>query len=97
MVAVRAIGYVLLLAGLMLLGRDLLAWHDTGHFNPVALGPLWLEYSRASYQAAQGKLAPWILYVLRDILMLWAAPSLVVLGAVLALVVRIKRRGHRRR
>ncbi|HUK58270.1 MAG TPA: hypothetical protein VLV50_03490 [Stellaceae bacterium] len=96
MIVVRVIGYLLLIAGLMVFGRDLLGWHDTGHFNPVALGPLWLEVSRSSYQAAQGALAPWLLYALRGILVLWAAPSLIVLGAVLALAARGRRRGRRR-
>jgi hypothetical protein len=97
MVVVRVLGYLLLLAGLIVLGRDILAWHDTGHIDPVALGPLWLELSRRSYQAAQNGLAPWLLYILHDILVLWAAPSLIVLGAALAVIGRRRRRHRHRR
>jgi len=94
MVVVRVLGYLLLLAGFVVMGRDGLAWHDTGKFDPVALGPLWLEVSRQSYIAAENDLAPWILYPLHRILPLWAAPSFLVLGLALVL---IGRRRHRRR
>jgi len=97
MVVLRVLGYLLLLAGLIVLGRDGLAWHDTGHIDPVALGPLWLELSRRSYVAVENALAPWLLYILRHILVLWAAPSFLVVGLALALVGRRRRRRHRRR
>ncbi len=96
MVVIRAIAYLLLLAGLIVLGRDILAWRDSGHFNPIALGPLWLEFSRGSYQAAQGRLAPWLLSILHDILMLWAGPCFIVLGVVLAFAARGRRPRRRR-
>jgi hypothetical protein len=97
MVALRVLGYALLLAGLIVLGRDVLAWHDTGTFSPVSFGPLWLELSRRSYIAVEGALAPWLLVILRRILMLWAAATLLVLGLVLALIGRRGRERRRRR
>jgi len=97
MVVVRAVGYLLLIAGLIVLGRDGLAWHDTGHIDPVALGPLWLELSRRSYEITETALAPWLLDILHRILFLWAAPSFLVVGLALALVGRSRRRRHRRR
>jgi hypothetical protein len=97
MVVVRVVGYLLLLAGFIVMGRDGLAWHDTGKLDPVALGPLWLELSRRSYVAAENDLAPWLLYLLHRILPLWAAPSFLVLGLALAVLgVRRRRRPRRR-
>jgi hypothetical protein len=97
MLVLRVLGYALLLAGLIVLGRDILAWHDTGTFSPVAFGPLWLELSRQSYVAATSVLAPWMLIILRRLLMLWAAATLLALGLVLALIGRRERSRRRRR
>ncbi len=97
MAVVRALGYLLLLAGLVVLGRDVVAWRDTGHIDPVALGPLWLELSRHSYQAVSNALSSELLYIFQRIIALWAAPSFLVLGAALVLIARRPRRRHRRR
>jgi hypothetical protein len=96
MILVRIIGWMLLLAGIIVLGRDLIAWRDAAVFAPQSLEQLWLELHHASLARLQGALAPWLVGVLHAVLALWAAPSLIVPGIVLVWLGR--RRGeHRRR
>ncbi len=84
MIVVRIIGWLLLLAGVIVLGRDVLAWRDTGVLAPVSLEQLWLELGRASLARFEGALAPWALTITRPALAPWAAPCLVAIGFVLA-------------
>jgi hypothetical protein len=97
MVVARVLGYLIAISGLIVLGRDGLAWHDTGRIDPVALGPLWIELWRRSYEVVEGSLASWLVIYFHRVLMLWAGPSLVVLGLVLISIARRRRRRHRRR
>ena len=94
MILVRIIGWVLLLAGLIVLGRDLIAWRDAAVFAPVSLEQLWLELNRASLARLEGGLAPWLLPIVHPVFALWAAPSLLVPGLLLAW---LGRRGGERR
>jgi hypothetical protein len=95
MIIVRIIGWILLLAGAIVLGRDLIAWRDAGVWAPISLEELWLELHRASLARVEGGLAPWLLGIVRRGLALWAAPSLLVPGIVFAWLGR--KRGERRR
>lgn len=95
MIIVRIVGWVLLLAGFVVLGRDLIAWRDAAVFAPVSVEQLWLEFDRASIERLEGGVAPWLLAILHPVLVLWAGPSLVVSGLVLAWLGR--KRGERRR
>jgi hypothetical protein len=96
MIVVRIIGWLLLLAGLIVLGRDVLAWRDTGIMAPVSLEQLWLELGRASLARFEGGLAPWALTFTRPALSPWAAPFFVVIGFVLAWLGRKRQRTPRR-
>jgi hypothetical protein len=95
MIVVRIIGWVLLLAGIVVLGRDLMAWRDSGVFAPVSLGQLWLELHRDSLVGMEDALAPWLLQIVRALLVPPAAVGFLVAGLVLAWAGR--KRGSRRR
>jgi len=97
MIVMRIIGWLLLLAGVIVLGRDVLAWRDTGVLAPVSLEQLWLELGRASLARFEGALAPWALTITRPALTPWAAPCLVALGFVVAWLGRRRQQQRPRR
>ena len=97
MIAVRGIGWVLAVLGLVVLGRDILAWHDTGTFAPISLGQLWLELNRASIKGIENALAPWMMHILRLVLSFWAAATFLLLGLVIVFAARNGQAGRRRR
>ncbi|HXQ50649.1 MAG TPA: hypothetical protein VN802_06110 [Stellaceae bacterium] len=84
MIVVRYVGWVLLLAAVVVLGRDLIAWHDSGVLAPVSLGELWLELHRASLVRIEDALAPWLLQMVRGTLSIPAAAGFLLVGIVLA-------------
>ena len=43
MIVGRVLGWLLFLAGLVLLGRDLLGWLDTHRLEPLSFRRLWLD------------------------------------------------------
>ena len=93
MIVGRLIGWVIVLAGLAVLGRDLLAWRDMGQFAPIVLGQLWYDLHPTSLQlfqpAVQRYLHPALWDdVIQPVLLLWAAPVLIALGLLLALLFR---------
>jgi hypothetical protein len=83
MALLRAIGWLLLLAGLMILGRDLIAYHDAPMFAPLSLRELWRTLAPASVPATPA------------ILDLWSAPAFLVAGLVLLAFRRVRRRPRR--
>lgn len=80
----RWLGLLLLIAALLVLGRDLLDWRVEHVFAPIALGTLWLELNRASLAAVRREL-PTPLWdpVLITLLRLWAAPAFALPGLLL--------------
>jgi hypothetical protein len=100
MVIGRLLGWLLLLAALAVLGRDLIAWHATGHFVPIATGQLWYDLDRGSLNLAQAAIqrhvATWLWNpVVTTILSFWAVLVLAVPG--LLLLWACRRRGYSRR
>ena len=100
MVIGRLLGWLLLLAALAVLGRDLIAWHETHSFAPIALGQLWYDIDRGSLNtlqaAVQRHVAPWLWDpVIATVLRWWAVLVLAVLGVFFRWAFR--RRGHGRR
>ena len=73
MIIGRVIGWLLLVAALIVLGRDIMGWFDTGSFTPIAAGQLWSQLSPSSVESAQQRL--W-----NPILDLLAWPAVLVLG-----------------
>jgi hypothetical protein len=88
----RIFGWFLLLAACAVLVRDALAWHDTHNFAPDTIGGLWFELSGNSLRIIQGlveHIAPWLwTLAVGPVMYLWAAPSLIVLGAILLFLCR---------
>ncbi len=88
MVVLRLLGWILVVMALVLVGRDLLAWYDTGTLSPIALDQFWSNLDRSSldeFEAAiQRTVAPWVWSgIVQDMLALWAAPIFVVVGLAL--------------
>jgi hypothetical protein len=99
MIVLRGLGWLLLLAGLMLLGRDLLGWLDTHRLEPLSFRNLWFDLGGSGLAAPPPQIPPLVWdAVLRPALSLWAGPILTVLGlAILAFGPRPRPRARRRR
>ena len=98
----RLIGLLVLLSGLAVLVRDLIAWADTGHFAPIVLGQLWFNLAPASLNLVQAVIQRYVFPALWEpgittLLLLWAAPALILPGGVLLILCRRRERGRRRR
>src|SRR6202040_195981 len=94
----RLIGWIVFLAGLAVLVRDMFVWIDTKHWAPIALGQLWFDLDRSSLNLVQAVVQRYIHPFLWDpiivtILLCWAFAVLMVLGLlILALSGRRARR-----
>jgi hypothetical protein len=111
MIIGRFLGWILLLAGLFVLGRDLIvlgvgydlfAWFDARLGAPVVLGELWYAVHPASLQLLQPAIqrhihpALWD-WVVQPVLLCWAWAVFTALGIVLlALFRRRSDRAYRR-
>ncbi|HEY1299448.1 MAG TPA: hypothetical protein VGF07_03070 [Stellaceae bacterium] len=96
----RIIGWILFLAGLSVLVRDLLVWFDAGHWAPLALGQAWYDLDRSSLNLVQAVvqryLHPFVWdRIIVNLLLLWAFAVLSGLGALILLA--SYRRARRRR
>ena len=81
----RLIGWIIFLAGLSVLVRDVLVWVDTKHWAPIALGQLWFDLDRSSLNLVQAVVQRYIHPFLWDpiivtVLLWWAFAVLMVLG-----------------
>ena len=81
----RLIGWVVFLAGLSVLVRDVLVWSDTKRWAPLALGQLWFDLNPSSLNLVQAVVQRYIHPFLWDpiivaILLCWAFAVLMVLG-----------------
>src|SRR5215470_17630585 len=94
----RLIGWIIFLAGVSVLVRDVLVWIDTKRWTPMALGQLWYDLNRSSLNLVQAVVQRYIHPFLWDpiivsILLCWAFAVLMVLGLlVLAIASKWKRR-----
>ena len=109
MIVGRLLGWLLLLVGLFILGRDLIvlgagfdlfAWLDTRHAAPIVLGELWYAVHPGSLQLLQPAIqrhihpALWDL-VVQPLLLCWAWAVFSALG--IALLALFRRRSDRTR
>src|ERR1700680_3676647 len=83
----RLIGWVIFLAGLAGLARDMFVWIDTKHWAPIALGQLWFDLNRSSLNLVQAVVQRYLHPFLWDpiivtVLLWWAFAVLMVLGVV---------------
>jgi hypothetical protein len=81
----RLIGWIIFLAGLSVLVRDVLVWIDTKRWAPLALGQLWFDLNRSSLNLMQAVVQRYIHPFLWDpiivtILLCWAFAVLMALG-----------------
>ncbi len=100
MIVGRAVGWLIMLAGLSVLVRDVLASIEVKAWAPIALGQLWYEIDPSSlnlFQAMTERYASPLLWdpVIVSLLLCWAFAVLVAVGASLLLCFR-KRRTTRR-
>jgi len=98
----RIIGRILLLAAAIVFLRDAIAWYDTGRLAPIAFGQLWSDIDAASFGDARTSveraLPAWLQPpVLFAMLSWWAVPILVVPGALLLRLCRVRVARRRRR
>jgi hypothetical protein len=96
----RLVGWIIFLAGLSVLVRDVLVWTDTKQWAPITLGQLWFDLSRSSLNLVQAVVQRYIHPYLWDpiiitILLCWAFAVLVVLGLLILALPR-RRRTRRR-
>jgi hypothetical protein len=87
----RVVGWILFLAGLSGLARDVIAWFDTKVWAPIAIGQLWYEFDRSSLNLAQAVIQRYVSPFLWDrvvvsILVCWASAVLSGLGALILLL-----------
>jgi hypothetical protein len=97
MIVWRIIGWIVFLAGLSVLVRDVVAWFDTKIWAPIALGQLWYELDRSSLNLVQAVIQRYLSPFLWDriilnILLCWASAVLIVIGASILLLTRARRR-----
>jgi hypothetical protein len=97
----RLLAAGLLLAGLILLGRDLIALAHGAGFQPAALGQLWYALDPGSLNLLQAVIQRYLLPALWDGAVVWlllqpAFAVALVLGALLWLLTRPRRRTYYR-
>ena len=98
----RLIGWIVFLAGVSVLVRDVLVWIDTKHWAPLALGQLWYDFNRSSLNLVQAVVQRYIHPFLWDpiivsILLCWAFAVLMVLGLLILALSGRRRRAREAR
>ena len=95
MIVGRIIGWILLIAGLLLIGAELLASLQAGEWAPMLLGQLWFEFDSESLNFVQAIIQRYLLPFLWDpmIVTLLLAPAWVtfLVPAVVLLIIFRKR------
>jgi hypothetical protein len=81
----RVIGWIIFLAGLALLARDVFEWIETKHWAPIAVGQLWFNLDRSSLNLAQAVVQRYTHPFLWDpiivtVLLWWAFAVVMALG-----------------
>ena len=93
----RLIGWIIFLAGVSVLVRDVLVWIDPKRWAPMALGQLWYDLNRSSLNFVQAVVQRYIHPFLWDpiivsILLSWAFAVLMLLAALLLVLFRRRAR-----
>jgi hypothetical protein len=98
-VVLRAIGWLLILAALALLGRDVYAWVKSGHWAATLTGKLWDQVSPNSLGLLQATIEHHVWRPLwsNGISPLLLQPVWLVLGVAGIVVVALFRRSRKRR
>jgi len=98
----RFIGWLLLLAAAVVLVRDLISWLDTGSFEPIAAGTLWMQMHGPSRDLAETVIhdgvAAWFWDdVVASVLKAWATLVLALPGFFFLWLFQRRNDGRRRR
>jgi hypothetical protein len=93
MIVGRVIGWLVLLAGVSVLGRDVTVWIETKTWAPVAFGQLWYEFNRSSLNLVQAVIqryfSPFLWNpIIVSILLCWAFAVLIGVGVFILLLAR---------
>ncbi len=96
MIVWRVIGWILLLAGLSVLVRDVIAGFDAGAWRPIAVGQLWYDLDRSSLNLAQAVtqryVSPFLWNrIVVSVLLSWASAVLIGFGALVLVLARPRR------
>ena len=82
MTVLRVIGWLLIAAALILLGRDLFGWYSTGHWETSSAGKVWYSLAPGSLNLLQAVIERhiwqplWLVLVAPGlILVLWPRPQ----------------------
>jgi hypothetical protein len=93
------LGWLLLAAGLMLLGGELIASLRAGEWAPQLLGQLWFQWDSASLNLTQAIIQRYLLPALWDpvivTLLLWPAWVVFIVPGLLLLLLCRRRRANR--
>ena len=96
----RVISVLLLLAAGAIALQDASGWYRTSVVHPTLIGAFWdqvLAALKLTQPAVQKRVPPWLWdNVIAYVLLLWAAPTLAVLGLLLLLTTRRGRRAGTR-
>jgi hypothetical protein len=92
MIGGRILGWVFLVAGLVVLARDFMVSFAEKHWAPIALGQLWYDLDRTSLDFVQGTIKRNVGYgawsVIDAMLICWASVAMIVIGIALLIVSR---------
>ncbi len=97
MIVGRVIGWLVVLAGLAVLARDVTVRIDTGRWAPIALGQLWYELNRSSLNLVQAVIQRYVspfLWnpIIVSILLCWTFAVLLLAGGLTLAIFRKRRR-----
>ena len=97
----RITGWILVIAAVAILARDVLASIDTGALSLIAAGELWFNIHQTSLQVAEPAIArhvpvigPWLWHPVISTILTWSAT--LVLGVPGLLLIWLFRKRHRK-
>jgi hypothetical protein len=96
----RFLGWLLILGALLVVGHEVYAWLDQGHYKITAAGQLWYDLSPGSINLVQAVIQRYLLPSLWDhvLLPVLLVPAWLVLGLPgILLVILCRKRAKRRR
>jgi hypothetical protein len=100
LIVLRILGWLLVLAALVMVGREALAWYQTGTWTIIPAGQLWFEIDRESLLLAQPAIERHLLpelWTAIAAMLQWPAWAVLgVPGLVLLLIAGLRRRRRRK-